>query len=105
MFAYVNVESSKLIQLDIIGASLAIPPLQIEATTKKVLYPLHHPFCYKLIETSYPRFSYTQALNLLALSYSFNLEEYLDEDEISSSATSSEEALLEETYCQCLRRI
>ena len=38
-----------------------------------------------------------QALNLLALSYSFNLEEYLDEDEISSSATSSKEALSEET--------
>ena len=31
------------------------------------------------------------------MSYSFNLEEYLDEDEISSSATSSKEALSEET--------
>jgi len=31
------------------------------------------------------------------LSYSFNLGEYLDEDEVSSSATSSKEVLLEET--------
>ena len=31
------------------------------------------------------------------MSYSFNLEEYLDEDEISSSAISSKEALSEET--------
>ena len=38
-----------------------------------------------------------QALNRSALSYSFNLEEYLDEDEINSSATSSKEALSEET--------
>jgi len=38
-----------------------------------------------------------QALNLLALSYSFNLEEYLDEDEIRSSSASSKEALSEET--------
>ncbi|XP_066357885.1 uncharacterized protein [Miscanthus floridulus] len=35
-----------------------------------------------------------------ALSYSFNLEEYLDEDEISSSATCSKEALSEETKNQ-----
>jgi len=35
--------------------------------------------------------------NLPAPSYSFNLEEYLDEDEISSSATSSKEALSKET--------
>ena len=32
-----------------------------------------------------------------ALSYSFNFEEYIDEDEISSSAISSKEALSEET--------
>ena len=31
------------------------------------------------------------------MSYSFNLGEYLDEDEVSSSATSFKEALLEET--------
>ena len=37
-----------------------------------------------------------QVLTLLALSYSFKLEEYLDEDEISSSAASSKEALSEE---------
>ena len=37
---------------------------------------------------------------LLALNYSFNFEEYLDEDEISSSATSSKEALPEETKNQ-----
>ena len=36
-------------------------------------------------------------LNAPALSYSFNLEEYIHEDEISSSATSSKEALSEET--------
>ena len=33
----------------------------------------------------------------LALSYSFSFEEYIDEDEISSSAISSKEALSEET--------
>ena len=38
-----------------------------------------------------------QAPTLSALSYSFKLEEYLDEDEISSSAISSKEALSEET--------
>ncbi|XP_066396283.1 uncharacterized protein [Miscanthus floridulus] len=37
-----------------------------------------------------------KALNSPALSYSFNFEEYIDEDEISSSAISSKEALLEE---------
>jgi len=31
------------------------------------------------------------------LSYAFNLEEYIDEDEVSSSAISSKEALSEET--------
>ena len=34
------------------------------------------------------------------MSYSFNLEEYLDEDDISSSATSSKETLPEETKNQ-----
>ncbi|XP_066396112.1 uncharacterized protein [Miscanthus floridulus] len=38
-----------------------------------------------------------KALNLLASSYSFNLEEYLDEDKISSSTTSSRESLSKET--------
>ena len=52
MFVDVNVESSEPIQPDIIGASSAVPPLQTEATTEKVLYPLHHPFCYKLVQTS-----------------------------------------------------
>ena len=52
MFAEVNVESSEPIQPDITGASLAVLPLQTEATIEKVLYPLHHPFCYKLIQTS-----------------------------------------------------
>ena len=42
-------------------------------------------------------FPCTQALSLLAQSYSLNLEEYFDEDEIRSSATSSSEALSEET--------
>ena len=37
------------------------------------------------------------ALDPLAWSYSFNLEEYFDEDEIRSSATSSSKALSEET--------
>ena len=32
-----NIESLEPIQLDVIGASLAPPPLQIEATTEKVL--------------------------------------------------------------------
>ena len=39
-----NAESLEPIQPDVIGASLAVPSLQIEATTEKVLYPLHHPF-------------------------------------------------------------
>ena len=52
MFIDVNVESSELIQPDITGASSAVPPLQTEATIEKALYPLHHPFCYKLIQTS-----------------------------------------------------
>ena len=52
MFADVNVESLEPIQPDIIGASSAIPSLQIEATIEKVLHPLHHSFCYKLIQTS-----------------------------------------------------
>ena len=47
-----NAESSEPSQPDVIGASSAVPPLQIEATTKKVLYPLHYPLCYKLIQTS-----------------------------------------------------
>ena len=42
-------------------------------------------------------FLYTQALNLPARSYSFDLEEYFDEDEIRSSATFSNDALSEET--------
>ena len=44
-----NVESLEPIQPDITGASSA-PPLQTEVTTEKVLYLLHHPFCYKLIQ-------------------------------------------------------
>jgi len=59
MFADVNVESSEPIQPDITGASSVVPPLQTEATTKKVLYPLHHPFCYKLVQTSLSRVFYT----------------------------------------------
>ena len=38
MFADVNVESLEPIQPDITGASLAVPPLQTEATTENVLY-------------------------------------------------------------------
>ena len=38
-----------------------------------------------------------QALSSLALSYSFNFEEYIDEGEINSSATSLQETLSEET--------
>ncbi|XP_066358055.1 uncharacterized protein [Miscanthus floridulus] len=41
--------------------------------------------------------STAQALSSLALSYSFNFEEYIDEGEISSSATSLQETLSEET--------
>ena len=49
-------------------------------------------------------FPCTQALSLPARSYSLDLEEYFDEDEIRSSATSSSEALSEETRNQ-LRHI
>ena len=38
MFVDANIEISELIQLDTTGVSSAIPSLQIEATTKKVLY-------------------------------------------------------------------
>ena len=38
LFADVNVESLEPIQPDITGASLAVPPLQTEATTENVLY-------------------------------------------------------------------
>ena len=38
MFADANVEISEPIQPDITGVSSAVPPLQIEATTGKVLY-------------------------------------------------------------------
>ena len=52
MFVDTNVESLEPIQPDIIGASLAALSSQIETTIEKVLYPLHHLFCYKLIQTS-----------------------------------------------------
>ena len=52
MFVDANVEISEPTQPDITGVSSAVPSLQIEATTDKVLYPLHHPFCYELIQTS-----------------------------------------------------
>ena len=38
MFADADVETSGPIQPDIAGASLAVPSLQIEVTTEKVLY-------------------------------------------------------------------
>jgi len=38
MFADADVEISELIQPDITGVSSAVPSLQIEATTEKVLY-------------------------------------------------------------------
>ena len=38
MFADADVESFEPIQLDITSVSLAVPSLQIEATTEKVLY-------------------------------------------------------------------
>ena len=38
MFADADVEISEPIQPDIIGVSSAVPSLQIEATTEKVLY-------------------------------------------------------------------
>ena len=41
--------------------------------------------------------SHLQVLNSPVLSYSFNLEEYIDVDEISSSAISSKEALSKKT--------
>ncbi|XP_066323111.1 uncharacterized protein [Miscanthus floridulus] len=55
----VHVESSEPIQPDVIGTSSVVPSLQIEAIAEK-------------------------ALNLSTLSNSFNLEKYLDEDEIRS---------------------
>ena len=52
MFADVNVESLEPIQPDITGASSAIPSLEVEATTEKVLDPLYCSFYYKLIQSS-----------------------------------------------------
>ena len=46
-----NAKSSEPIQPDVISASSVVPTLQIEVS-KKVLYLLHHPFCYKLIQSS-----------------------------------------------------
>jgi len=51
VIADANAGSLEPIQPDVIGASSAIPPLQIEAATEKVLYPLCHPLCDKLIQT------------------------------------------------------
>ena len=48
MFADTNVESSKPIQLDTIGASSTFPSPQIETTPEKVLYPLHRLSYYQL---------------------------------------------------------
>ena len=47
-----NTRSLEPIQPNVIGAPSAVPSLQIEATIEKVLYPLHHSLCYKLIQTS-----------------------------------------------------
>ena len=46
------VDVTEPIQLDITGASSAVPPIQTEATIEKVQYLFHHSFCYKLIQTS-----------------------------------------------------
>ncbi|XP_066392044.1 uncharacterized protein [Miscanthus floridulus] len=67
-----NVECLEPIQPDTISASSAVPSPQIETTPEKVL-------------------------NSPVLNYSFNLEEYIDEDEISSLAISSKKDLSEET--------
>jgi len=105
MFADADVEISEPILPDITGVSSAVPSLQIEATTEKVLYLIL--LVHSIINwpnSSNQDFHYTLALDPLAWSYSFNLEEYFDEDEIRSSATSSNEALSEETRNQ-LRNI
>jgi hypothetical protein len=47
-----NAGSLEPIQTDAIGASRAVPPLLMEATTEKVLYPFRHPLCDKPIQTS-----------------------------------------------------
>ena len=52
VIADANAGSLELIQPDVISASSAVPPLQIEAATEKVLYPLRHPLCDKPIQTS-----------------------------------------------------
>ena len=49
MFANTNVESSEPIQPDTIGASSAVPSLQLEPPPEKVLCLLHHLSCYQLI--------------------------------------------------------
>ena len=46
-----NARSLEPIQPDVMGALSAVLPLRIEATTEKVLYPLCHPLCDKLIQT------------------------------------------------------
>ena len=52
MLADTNVESLELIQPDTIGASSAVSSPQIDTTTEKVLYPLHHLSYYQLIQSS-----------------------------------------------------
>ena len=47
-----NVGSSEPIQLDVVDASSAVPPLPIEAIAEKVLYLLCHPLFDKPIQTS-----------------------------------------------------
>ena len=47
-----NAESSEPIQLDVIGASSAVPSPQIKAIAEKVLYLFCHPLCDKMIQTS-----------------------------------------------------
>ena len=101
MFADADVEIFEPIQPDITSVLSTVPSLQVAATIEKVFYLIllvhsvvNNPTL--LIKIS----SHMQAPNFLALSYSFDLGEYIDEDEVSSSATSSKEALLEGTKNQ-----
>ena len=97
MFVDTSVENLEPIQPDTIGASSAVPSPQIENTLEKLMYLLilliFQTTCYFLTKIF---LTHLQAPNSWALTYSFNFKEYIDEDEISSSAISSKETLSEE---------
>jgi hypothetical protein len=107
MPADTSIESLEPIQPSVekdVGTSSAVLSPQPEPYSEKVLcfyYSSDHSS--KLFASSKKiplLYIYIQALNSLALSYSFNFEEFIDESEISSSVVSSQQVLLDMTKNQ-----